>query len=95
MLTLTDPPDETPKSPRIAPEWLRWGIGLALAAFVAYFTTLRANDAQLNDVKNAHAQEIAIVKTRQEENFREVLRRMDAMAADIREVRSEQLRSRR
>lgn len=55
---------------------LRWLIGVVAAAVVAYFTTIGAIQAELS------AQ-----KAQQESQFSEVLRRLDLMQQDIRELR--------
>lgn len=57
-------------------EWVRWGTGLILAALVSYLTAISAN-----------RQEIAVVKATEESHFQEVLRRLDTMQNDIRELR--------
>lgn len=57
-------------------EWLRWLIGVGAAAVVAYFTTIGAIQAEVSEVK-----------TRQDSQFQEVLRRLDLMQSDIRELR--------
>ena len=58
--------------------WLHWLAGMALAGMVAYFTTTSAIQS-----------EIAVVKATQQSNFEEILRRLDAMVVDIREIRSD------
>ena len=58
-------------------EFVRWGLGLALAAPVSYFTAQAKTDAQ-----------VAELRERQINNFSEILRRLDVMQADIREMRS-------
>lgn len=58
-------------------EWIRWVGGLVIAAAVAYFTAVGAIE-----------REIAIVKANQENNFGEVLRRLELMQQDIREIRA-------
>ena len=57
-------------------EWVRWGTGLVLAALVSYLTAIAAN-----------RQEIAVVKATEESHFQEVLRRLDSVQYDIRELR--------
>lgn len=57
-------------------EMLRYAIGLVLAALVAYFTTTGAIQT-----------EIAAIKAKQDSQFGELLRRLDIMQADIRELR--------
>lgn len=56
---------------------VQWLVGLILAALVAYFTTTNALQAGL-----------AEVKATENNHFEEVLRRLDAMQDDIRELRS-------
>jgi predicted outer membrane lipoprotein len=58
-------------------EVLRWLLGLALAAAVAYFTTIGSMNVEL-----------ATVKATEQNHFSEVLRRLDDMKADLRELRS-------
>ena len=62
-------------------EYLRFFIGVAAAATVAYFTTI-----------NALQSEMSATKARQDSQFEEVLRRMDIMQADIREIRANERR---
>lgn len=50
--------------------------GMALAALVAYFTTMKA--VAINITK---------VSTKQQENFNEILRRLDSQDKDMRELR--------
>lgn len=57
-------------------EMLRYGLGLLVAALVAYYTTTSAIQA-----------EIAAIKSRQDAQFGEVIRRLDVMTDDIRELR--------
>ena len=59
-----------------ASEYIRWLIGVAAAGIVAYFTTISAIQA-----------EVTAIKTRQDAQFQEVLRRLDVMQTDIRELR--------
>lgn len=59
-------------------EVVRWLIGVAAAAVVAYFTTINAIQAAIVEVK-----------TRQESQFNEVLRRLDVVQQDIRELRQD------
>ena len=56
--------------------WLHWAAGMILAALVAYFTTTSAIQA-----------EIAALKATEESHFAEILRRLDVMTADVRELR--------
>lgn len=57
-------------------EMLRWGIGVAAAAIVAYFTTVGAIQA-----------EVSAIRARQDSQFGEVLRRLEVLQQDIRELR--------
>lgn len=57
-------------------EWLRYLGGLVLAAMIAYFTTLSTMEKAIGKVDE-----------RENNHFAEVLRRLDAMQADIREMR--------
>jgi len=57
-------------------EYIRWLIGVGAAALVAYFTTISAIQAEVTEVK-----------TRQDSQFSEVLRRLDIMQQDIRDLR--------
>lgn len=61
---------------RYAPLW-QWVMGLAVSALVAYFTSIAAIQSQ-----------VAANKATQESNFQEVLRRLDLMQSDIRELRT-------
>lgn len=58
--------------------WMQWIIGVALAAITAYFTTTAAIQS-----------EIAAMKATEESHFSELLRRMDVLQVDIRELRAE------
>lgn len=57
-------------------EYLRWLVGLAMAAALSYFTTIATMDKSISQAK-----------TTEEAHFQEVLRRLDVMQADIRELR--------
>ena len=56
--------------------WLHWLAGMILAALVAYFTTTSAIQAK-----------IAALEATEESHFAEILRRLDIMSADVRELR--------
>ena len=58
-------------------EFIRYIAGLALAGLVAYFTTIGTMNRELGEVR-----------TKQDENFNELLRRLDVLQADIRELRN-------
>lgn len=58
-------------------EWLRYLLGLAVAAIIAYFTTLSTMN-----------QAVAEVRTTEDNHFQEVLRRLDLITADVRELRN-------
>lgn len=58
-------------------EFIRYVAGLALAGLVAYFTTVGTMNRELGEVR-----------TKQEQNFEELLRRLDVLQADIRELRN-------
>ena len=62
-----------------AGEYLRWLIGVGAAALVAYFTTVAAIQSEVSEIK-----------ARQESQFSEVLRRLDQVQTDIRELRQRQ-----
>lgn len=57
-------------------DYVRWLIGVLAAAVVAYFTTVGAIQA-----------EVSAIKARQDSQFGEVLRRLDLLQSDIRELR--------
>ena len=57
-------------------DYMRWVAGLILAGVVAYFTTVGTMNREIGEVR-----------TKQDQNFMEVLRRLDVMQADIRELR--------
>ena len=57
-------------------ETVRFAIGLIVAGLVAYFTTTSAIQT-----------EVSAIKARQESQFSELLRRLEVMQADIREIR--------
>ena len=59
-------------------EWVRYLLGLALAAMVAYFTA-----------QTSIREELAKQKVTEESHFGEVLRRLDLMQADIRDIRAQ------
>lgn len=58
-------------------EYVRWVVGLIVAGTVSYATAM-----------GAIQREIAIIKATQEHHFSEILRRMDVMQQDIREIRN-------
>ena len=64
-----------------AGDYLRWLIGVGAAGLVAYFTTISTIESGL-----------AAVREREENHFEEVLRRLDQVQADIREIRNRPLR---
>jgi hypothetical protein len=66
-----DPPKET-----VSPEWVRWVLAAIVAGMVSYFTTIATVQQQTLEVKTTEAA-----------HFQEILRRLDAMQADVRELR--------
>lgn len=58
-------------------EVLRWVLGLAAAVLVAYYTAIGAINS-----------DIAALKAKQESQFGEVLRRLESMQTDIRDIRN-------
>lgn len=56
---------------------LKWLLGLALASIVSYFTAI-----------NAMNEKIAEVREREDNHFAEVLRRLELLQYDVRELRS-------
>lgn len=58
-------------------EVLRWILGLVLAVVVAYYTAIGAINS-----------DISAIKAKQESQFGEVLRRLDSMQTDIRDLRN-------
>ena len=60
-----------------AGEWIRWLTGLALAGLIAYFTTV-----------STISKDQAVTKEKQQNFQEEMLRRLDLMQADIRELRN-------
>lgn len=58
-------------------DFVRWIVGVGAAALVAYFTTIGAIQTEVSEIK-----------TRQDSQFNEVLRRLELLQADIRELRS-------
>ncbi len=75
MTRLADPPDAE-KLTGLKQDMLRWLIGVVLAALTAYFTTISAIEGEVREVK-----------TKQDSQFGEVLRRLELLQADIRELR--------
>jgi hypothetical protein len=67
----------------VSDEWKRWLVGVGMAGLVAYFTTVQTIRGEVADVKK----DVAAVKATQESQFGEVLRRLDTLQADIRELR--------
>lgn len=57
-------------------EYIRYVVGLILAGIIAYFTTI----GTLN-------QAVTEVREREDNHFSEVLRRLDVLQGDIRELR--------
>ena len=58
-------------------ETVRWIVGLVLAGLISYLTTVGTME-----------KEIAEVRATEDAHFQEVLRRLDILQADIRELRS-------
>lgn len=56
---------------------MQWLVAAVLAALVSYFTTVAAIQSQLAEAKSTETS-----------HFAEVLRRLDVMQADLRELRS-------
>jgi hypothetical protein len=71
--------DERSAKQGIGNEWIRWMVALALAALVSYFTTTGTMENGLTEVK-----------TTENAHFEELLRRVDLMQQDIREIRQGQ-----
>jgi hypothetical protein len=59
-------------------EVLRWLLGLAGAALISYFTA-----------QGAIEQRVTAVETKEGAHFEEVIRRMDLMQTDVRELRQD------
>ncbi|HYE87722.1 MAG TPA: hypothetical protein VEA16_15270 [Vicinamibacterales bacterium] len=57
---------------------VRWAVMLVMSALLSYFTTI-----------GTMSQAIAEVRTTEEAHFQELLRRLDVMQADIRELRNQ------
>lgn len=57
-------------------DYVRWALGLLIAGAISYFTTINTMDGEIRDVR-----------TTEDAHFKEVLRRLDVMQADIRELR--------
>lgn len=57
-------------------DWARYGLGVVVAAVVAYFTTIGAIQVK-----------VAALDIKQQANFEEVLRRIDDLKQDLRELR--------
>ena len=57
-------------------DFVRWIVGVGAAALVAYFTTIGAIQSEVSEIK-----------TRQDAQFSELLRRLELLQADIRELR--------
>lgn len=62
-------------------EWMRWTLNLLIAGLVSYLIAI-----------STIRQEVAVIKATQESQFSEVLRRLDVMQSDIRELRHEGVR---
>lgn len=58
-------------------EVLRWLLSMAAAAVVGYYTSIGAINS-----------DIAAIKAKQESQFGEVLRRLESMQTDIRDLRN-------
>lgn len=58
-------------------EYVRWGLGFIVAALLSYFTTIATIDKAIGEVR-----------TTEDNHFQEVLRRLDVMQADMRELRA-------
>jgi hypothetical protein len=57
-------------------EYVRWVLGFVVAAFVAYFTAMSTINS-----------EIARINATQESQFGEILRRIEVLQDDVRELR--------
>lgn len=73
---MTDTPEPQLSNGRTG-EWVRMALGLVLAGLIAYFTALGRVESSITEVRE-----------RQRNQFEEVLRRLDIMQSDIRELRS-------
>jgi hypothetical protein len=71
MVQEQEPPKET-----VSPEWIRWALAIIGAMVVSYFTTIATVQQQTLEVKTTEAA-----------HFQEILRRLDAMQIDIRDMR--------
>jgi hypothetical protein len=60
----------------VGQEWMRWAVAAILAAMVSYFTTMATVQQQTAEVKATEAA-----------HFQEVLRRLDMLQVDVRELR--------
>lgn len=58
-------------------EYLRWLIGIGVAGLAAYVTAMGAIQV-----------EVSAIKTRQDAQFSEVLRRLEILQDDVRELRT-------
>jgi hypothetical protein len=79
------PPSDDPLSLRS--RFLQWLLVIVIGCLVGYFSAHQAIGKDIDDVRateNGHYQEL---KSTQESNFGEVIRRMDVLQADIREIR--------
>ncbi len=64
-------------------ETLRWLIGMALAALVAYFTSMNALEKELTEVKATTNGQIAVMKATEESHFGEVQRSLERIEAEL------------
>jgi hypothetical protein len=62
-------------------EWVRWALAIGLAALVSYFTTVATVQQQTVEVKTTEAA-----------HFQEILRRLDVIQTDMRDMRHERER---
>lgn len=78
----------SPSTRATAQGWLRDAAAVAIAALVAYFTTTGAIQAEIAGIKATQASQFEALKYAQEQFQGEVLRRIDALHTDLRELRA-------
>lgn len=66
-----------PQQSRLTMRTIEWAIGMALAAIVAYYTTVNALETKS-----------AVLEEREQNHYHEMIQRLDEMRADIKDLKA-------
>lgn len=69
----TEPDRRTPERGQALAEWIRWGVTIAIAGLISYFTVLN---------------EVGRIDEREKGHFEELLRVVTEIRTDVREIRN-------